>query len=298
MKKILFTLLITLMLPMLAKADQLAYMSKEEAIRATNFLKNQSSIILWCACCDGEQKMLVNLQKVNYEYTEYEDFYQVVIEGINNKKQIIIEKLDLAYVHINKNGIAVCLGSELEMDCDPCTEPFAYFADNQSKVTSNLYSDKLKKEIENGIFVNFPNNPIYKTVQNASTYSSKTENSLMMVIIQRNFIPDYANYLIAEKKWSEKERKKVVNTFLDNAVKGKLDYTQNYRNVTEIKIGKYNGRKLSYSAINPTTGKRGERHSIILLVRDKLINFECWQLNSDSTFFTEKNNFLNSIKVK
>ena len=157
---------------------------------------------------------------------------------------------------------------------------------------------QIQKEVENGIFVSFPNSPTYKTIQNASTFSSKTENSLMIVIVQRNFIPDYPNYIIAEKKWSENSRKKVADSFLDNAVKGKLDYTGNTGNVSEIKIGKYYGRKLSYSAINPSTGDRGERYSIILLVRDKLLNFECWELNANSDFITEKNNFLNSIKTK
>ena len=157
---------------------------------------------------------------------------------------------------------------------------------------------QIQKEVENGIFVSFPNSPTYKTVQNSSTFSSKTESSLMMVLIQRNIIPDYPNYVLAQKKWTENERKKIANSFLDNAVKGKLDYTGNTGNVSEIKIGNFYGRKLSYSAINPTNGERGERYSIILLVRDKLINFECWQLNANSKFTTEKNNFLNSIKVK
>ena len=157
---------------------------------------------------------------------------------------------------------------------------------------------QIQKEVENGIFVSFPNSPTYKTVQNSSTFSSKTESSLMMVLIQRNIIPDYPNYVLAQKKWTENERKKIANSFLDNAVKGKLDYTGNTGNVSEIKIGNFYGRKLSYSAINPTNGERGERYSIILLVRDKLINFECWQLNANSNFITEKNNFLNSIKVK
>lgn len=165
-------------------------------------------------------------------------------------------------------------------------------------VNSCFCFSQIQKEVDNGIFVNFPNSPTYKTVQNASTFSSKTENSLTMVIVQRNFIPDYSNYLIAQKKWTETERKKITDSFLDNAVKGKLDYTGNTGNVSEIKIGNFYGRKLSYSAINPTNGERGERYSIILLVRDKLINFECWQLNANSKFTTEKKNFLNSIKTK
>ncbi len=160
---------------------------------------------------------------------------------------------------------------------------------------SCFYYSQIKKEVENGIFINFPKNPIYKNVQNASTYSLKTENSLLMVIIQREFIPDYPNFLIAEKKWSEDQRKKIINSFLDNAVKGKLNYTGNIGTVSEIKMGKYYGRKLSYSAINPASGERSERFSILLLVRDRMINFECWQMRSNKNFTIEKNEFLNSI---
>jgi hypothetical protein len=121
-----------------------------------------------------------------------------------------------------------------------------------------------------------------------------------MVIVQRNFIPNYPQYLIAQKKWSESERKKTINSFLDNAVKGKLDYTGNLGDVSEIKIGKYYGRKLSYSAINPSTGERAERYSIIILVRDKLINFESWQLKENSNFIKRKEQFskFNYCKIK
>lgn len=165
-------------------------------------------------------------------------------------------------------------------------------------ISSFLCFSQVQKEVDNGIFVSFPNSPTYKAVQNATTFSSKTENSIMMVIVQRNFVPDYPNFLIAQKKWTAIERKKIADTFLDNVVKGKLDYTGNTANVSEIKLGNFFGRKLSYSAINPTNGERSERYSIILLVRDKILNFECWELNKNSNFVNEKNNFLNSIKTK
>ena len=79
-------------------------------------------------------------------------------------------------------------------------------------VNSCFCFSQIQKEVDNGIFVNFPNSPTYKTVQNASTFSSKTENSLLMVLIQRNVIPDYPNYVLAQKKWTATERKKVNNS--------------------------------------------------------------------------------------
>ena len=119
-----------------------------------------------------------------------------------------------------------------------------------------------------------------------------------MTIVQRNIIPNYAQYVQAKKKWSNAEIKKVENSFLDNAVKGKLDYTGNKGTISEISIGSFNGRKIEYNAINPATGERGKRFSISLLVRDRLVSFECWYLKETESAKSEKEKFLNSIKCE
>lgn len=155
-----------------------------------------------------------------------------------------------------------------------------------------------KKEIDNGLFVTFPSEPEYKTTNSASTFVTKTENCLFMVLIQRNAIPNYDEYVKAKQKWSASEIAKVENSFLDNAVKGKLDYTGNSGKVNSIKIGKFNGREISYSAINPATGERGMRYTKLFLVRDKAISFEVWYLNDSETAKQEKESFLNSIRTQ
>lgn len=155
-----------------------------------------------------------------------------------------------------------------------------------------------KKEIDNGLFVTFPSEPDYKTTNSASTFVTKTENCIFMVLIQRNAIPNYSEYVKAKQKWSASEIAKVENSFLDNAVKGKLDYTGNSGNVRSIKIGKFSGRDISYSAINPATGERGMRYTKLFLVRDKAISFEVWYLNDTKTAKLERESFLNSIKTQ
>lgn len=155
-----------------------------------------------------------------------------------------------------------------------------------------------KKEVDNGIFVIFPVAPEYKTTTTASTYVVKTENCLFMALIQRNAIPNYATYVKAKQKWTDAEIEKVENSFLDNAVKGKLDYSGNKGTVSIIKIGKYSGRKIDYLAINPTTGERGKRFTKLFLVRDKAISFEVWFLNDNQAATIEKNQFLNSIQAQ
>ncbi|WP_110999202.1 hypothetical protein [Taibaiella soli] len=119
-----------------------------------------------------------------------------------------------------------------------------------------------------------------------------------MVLIQRNAIPNYPEYVKAKQKWTASEIEKVESSFLDNIAKGKLEYTGNQGVVTPIKIGGYRGRNIEYSAINPATGERGKRFTKVFLVRDKAINFDVWFLNDSQTAIREKDKFLNSIQVQ
>lgn len=155
-----------------------------------------------------------------------------------------------------------------------------------------------KKEIDNGLFVTFPNEPEYNITSTNSSFVAKTENGIYMVLIQRNAIPNYAEYLDAKRKWSVSEEEKIESLFLDNAIKGKLDYTGSKGTVNSIKVGKFSGRSVSYSAINPATGERGMRYMKIFLVRDKAIIFEVFQLNNSETGKQERMYFLNSIKTQ
>lgn len=157
------------------------------------------------------------------------------------------------------------------------------------------FAQGVKKEVENGIFVEFPNTPDYYVNQGSPVYTAVTESVICMVIIQRDMIPFYAQFALEEKNWTEKEKKEIRDVLLDNAVKGALDYTGSAGNSQEIKIGNYYGRKINYTAINPVTGKRGERYGVILSVRDRLILFECFLMNESSKAIEEKNKFINSI---
>ncbi|MGY0393338.1 hypothetical protein ACW5R3_12370 [Bizionia sp. KMM 8389] len=161
----------------------------------------------------------------------------------------------------------------------------------------NTFS-QTKKEIDNGIFITFPVTPEYKANQKATSYIGKTENCFFITMILRNQIPNYVQYVKAKKNWTKEETKKVESSFLNNAVKGKLDYTGNKGLVKDIKVGEFNGRMIEYSAVNPATGERGKRYSVLLLVRDKMISIECWLLKDNSTALDEKEKFINSIKTE
>ena len=166
-------------------------------------------------------------------------------------------------------------------------------------LTTSLIFGQTEKEIENGIFVTFPTNPQYQANADATSYIATTDNCIFMGMVLRSQIPNYPQYVQARKKWTTSEIKMVEDSFLDNAVKGKLDYIgKQNSSSSEIKIGDFRGRKMEYSAINPVTGERGKRFSIMLLVRDKVVSFECWYLIDNESSRIEKDSFLKSISLK
>ena len=157
------------------------------------------------------------------------------------------------------------------------------------------FGQGIKKEVENGIFVTFPSTPKYQTTAEASSYEVKTENCYYMVLIQRNAIPNYTEFVKAENTWTEAQKKQFRDALLDNAVKGRLGYTGASGKVTPIKKGDFHGRKIEYSAINPATGESGKRYLVMLSVRDRLVSFDCIAMQDTNRAIAEIDEFLNSI---
>ena len=127
MKK-LFCISMFLLTSYLAKADQLAWINKDQAEMAVQFFKEYGidKAIFWCACCDGETPRKIAITKVYYRYTGTEKYYEVVIEGKDEKGSLVNQAVDLAYVHIPSGGKANCLGKELGFECAPCTASFLW----------------------------------------------------------------------------------------------------------------------------------------------------------------------------
>ena len=133
MRKITLTLIILLGLTFInnkLRADQLAWITEEQAQKAVEFLKTQKQAILYCACCDNDPKQRVKIKNITYRHPKMggevqKGYYQVFVTAkVDGKWQEIA--LDLAYIHIKKGKKAYCLGKELGFECDPCTEPFAW----------------------------------------------------------------------------------------------------------------------------------------------------------------------------
>ncbi len=129
-KQYLLFLCLLLVFTHTVKADQLAWITKEQAAKAVTFLQKHKKVILHCACCDNDPKEKVRIKNITYRHPtmageEQKDYYQVFVTiKVNGKWEEI--GLDLAYVHIKQDREAHCLGKVLGFECDPCTEPFAW----------------------------------------------------------------------------------------------------------------------------------------------------------------------------
>lgn len=160
-------------------------------------------------------------------------------------------------------------------------------------ITGYTQEDWVKREIYGGIFVKFPSEPQYKLMEEGAMYLCKNDEHIFIALVQRNIIPNYANFI----NLPETEKRDVINTLLDNAVKGKLAYTNSSGTPSNITLGKYIGRSISYSAINPATGQPGLIHSKMFIVNDKMLSFDCMELKS-TTSSSSRYAFLNSITIE
>ena len=57
-------------------ADQLAYMSEEQAKAAVELLQKQKYVLLYCPICDEQYKIYVELESVSYRFTNYMDYFE------------------------------------------------------------------------------------------------------------------------------------------------------------------------------------------------------------------------------
>ncbi len=126
MRKLIFIIFIVFV-SIQVKADQLEYLTRDQAVKATELLREQENIVLWCGCCEGNiPKRVVSLTNVYYSHSGYEESYKITIEGTDQNGNNIREVIDLAYVHIIQGSRAYCVGKTLNFDCDPCTGPFLF----------------------------------------------------------------------------------------------------------------------------------------------------------------------------
>jgi len=104
-----------------AQADQLAYLPKQDAEKAAEFIKTQEFIYLYCGCCDAhESPVKIKPVSVEVRYTNYEDFYQVVVTYEDASGAIQTEFTDLAYTWVKKKRKMLTVGAVMDFEHDRC----------------------------------------------------------------------------------------------------------------------------------------------------------------------------------
>lgn len=157
----------------------------------------------------------------------------------------------------------------------------------------NCIKAQVLKEIQNGISVQFPSNPIYKPSQSARTYVAKTENCIFMAIVQNNAIP--SDLYLEMINMNKADFDKAENMLLDNAAKGIYSYANYKGTASNIYYKKYKGRSAFYYAINQLTGNKSKYYSSLFLVKNNVITLTVIYNNDNEISDSEKNDFLNSI---
>lgn len=125
MKKLLIAIIL-LSLTGFAHADQLAYITKEQAEKGALLIKSEKEVLLFCGCCDNDPKIYLKVKEVLVRFTGYQNYYEIIISGTTADGEQKTVEADLAYVHLNRKGIAVPAGKILGLECDPCVSEFPW----------------------------------------------------------------------------------------------------------------------------------------------------------------------------
>ena len=101
-------------------ADQLAYISQEDANLAVEKISKMKSIYLFCGCCSMQEPTKIKPIKVYAKFTNYENYYEVYVDYIDEDAITRTTALDLAYVW--KKGLFKykTIGQILRLEHDRC----------------------------------------------------------------------------------------------------------------------------------------------------------------------------------
>jgi hypothetical protein len=121
MKTLLFTL-IFMTLGLFAKADQLQWLSKEDADNGKTVIEELGMVYLYCGCCDSDVPALAAVIDVTVTYTGTDNYYELVLEYVDVTGEVQSTTLDLAYVWTIYEGQKETVGSLLGLEHDSCSD--------------------------------------------------------------------------------------------------------------------------------------------------------------------------------
>lgn len=123
MKKIIIFLLFLLFVVKFSfvKADQLAFISKEQAEETVAALKKVKSLTLYCGCCDNDTPQKIKVVKIYSRFTGFEGFYEIIVE-YKTKDSDTIQKtaLDLAYVWVKEKKKFITVAELMKYNYRAC----------------------------------------------------------------------------------------------------------------------------------------------------------------------------------
>lgn len=103
-----------------SQADQLAYISKQDAERAAEKINKMSSVYLFCGCCSLVEPEKVKVIEAKVQHTGYENYYEVILTCEKENGERIEKALDLAYVWKKTLFGHKTIGKLLKLEHDPC----------------------------------------------------------------------------------------------------------------------------------------------------------------------------------
>lgn len=103
-----------------SRADQLAFITEEQAERAAQYIMDNPKLFLFCGCCDMKAPRKVKVVEAVAVSAGYENFYEVEIMYEGEDGEYVYERIDLAYVWTKKLFKYKTLGTIMELDHDPC----------------------------------------------------------------------------------------------------------------------------------------------------------------------------------
>ena len=109
----------------ICRADQLSFLSRADAENAVHYFNTiKKTVVLACYCCEDPEEDWFSYDVARIKDTGHasrltgENFFQV--ELLNELRTLAV---DLAYVHVDIQGMRMCVGEVLNMECDPCSLP-------------------------------------------------------------------------------------------------------------------------------------------------------------------------------
>jgi len=120
--KTIFVAFLFLTLGFFAKADQLQWLSKEDAENAQTVIEELGMVYLYCGCCDSDVPVLAAVVDMTLNYTGTDDYYEIELTYVDVTGEVLTTTLDLAYVWTITEGQKETVGSLIGLEHDPCSD--------------------------------------------------------------------------------------------------------------------------------------------------------------------------------